>query len=218
MARGRDTRCDVLAVLPLCTLSLCTSTPSSSSPFLSRCLQVPETGPRKWRAIVCSSNGTRMVAVERRGNVWVSVDRGKTWQASRTGMAASSWESVACSHDGQSILKHEYLRLELAAHSYSPFFAIQSFLLFSYSSFFFFIWTAVYLHVFLVSFEATSSLSICLSSSDPCNTPTLYFCSTSKLSQNSHTILYSSYRFLSISELSPNLSHAQKSPLILVVA
>jgi hypothetical protein len=64
---------------------------------------------REWRAVASSADGTKLVAVASgvtgvagTDQIWKSDDTGATWQI--CGPAAASWQAVACSSDGNTIV------------------------------------------------------------------------------------------------------------------
>merc|ERR1711998_695852 len=58
---------------------------------------------KDWSAVASSSDGSKLVAAERLGNLWTSTDSGSSWTEHPLG-GTDGWSAVASSSDGSKLL------------------------------------------------------------------------------------------------------------------
>ena len=77
-------------------------TPDTPGPRMPPPLPPAPAGPgvQDWTAVTMSSDGTKLAAAVRWGNIWTSTDSGGTWTERPVGSGKDMWEAIASSSDG----------------------------------------------------------------------------------------------------------------------
>lgn len=60
-------------------------------------------GSHNWSSISSSGTGSKMVAADEQGNLYVSLDKGLSWTAQTPTPGTGDWKSVSVSKDGSTM-------------------------------------------------------------------------------------------------------------------